>query len=99
MSFPLQLATQALAEDGAGLFAGLGAAMLFIWILGIVLTAFWIWMLVDCLASSMPSTEKLIWVVVMVVIPILGSILYYFMKRQPRTSSGAGYTGGRLGHA
>jgi hypothetical protein len=95
MSFPIQLAATHLADD-AGLFAGMGALIFVIWGLGIVLTIFWIWMLIDCLSSSMPSTEKLIWVVVMVVIPVIGSILYFFMKRQPRSG---GITGGTLRHA
>ena len=95
MSFPIQLATQTLA-DGEGLFAGMGALIVVFWVLGIALTIFWIWMLVDCLGSSLPSTEKLIWVVVMVVVPVIGSILYFFMKRQPRAG---GMTGGTLRHA
>ena len=38
-------------------------------------------MLVDLLGSSLPTNEKLLWAVVMLVVPLIGSILYFVMKR------------------
>ncbi len=45
----------------------------------------WIWMLVDCLQNE-PSTgnEKVIWVLLMVFLGVLGSLLYYFIRRPQR---------------
>ena len=45
----------------------------------------WIWMLVDCLQNE-PSTgnDKVIWVLLMVFLGILGSLLYYFIRRPQR---------------
>ena len=45
----------------------------------------WIWMLVDCLKNE-PSTgnDKVIWVLLMVFLGIIGSLLYYFIRRPQR---------------
>ena len=42
---------------------------------------FWLWMLIDCLTSAMPGTEKLIWTLVIIFIPLIGSILYCVIQR------------------
>ena len=56
-----------------GLFAGL---------IGILLTIFWIWMLVDCLTNaSINGTEKVVWVLVIVFTHFLGALIYYFVGR------------------
>ena len=71
-------------NSGAGLFAGLGALMIVFWVLGIALTIFWIWMLVDCLTSAMPTNEKILWAIVMLIVPVIGSLIYFFVKRGNR---------------
>ncbi len=45
----------------------------------------WIWMLVDCLQNE-PSTgnDKVIWVLLMVFLGVIGSLLYYFIRRPQR---------------
>ncbi|WP_218027465.1 PLDc N-terminal domain-containing protein [Dictyobacter alpinus] len=54
-------------------------------IVGILSTVFWIWMLVDCLRNEPAnSNDKVIWVVVIAVTHVVGSIIYFFMRRQPR---------------
>ena len=68
------------SSDG-GAFAAFGALWLVFAVLGLALTAFWVWMLVDLLGSSLPTNEKLLWAVVMLVVPVIGSILYFVMKR------------------
>ena len=40
---------------------------------------FWIVALVDCIKSSNPN--KLVWVVVIILVPFLGSILYFLFGR------------------
>ena len=48
-------------------------------------TVFWIWMIVDCVTNE-PSVgnDKLIWVLVIIFLPFLGSLLYYFVRRPER---------------
>jgi hypothetical protein len=74
---------QLLADNGGafqtGIFAG-SVGLLFL-IIALLLSIFWIWMLIDCLTSSMPSTEKLIWFLVIFFLHILGAVLYYVIQR------------------
>jgi hypothetical protein len=76
---------QTLAASDGAVVAGFGVVWLTFLIVGLLLSVFWIWMLVDCLTSSLPSTEKLIWVLVIFFLHILGALLYYFMARQGGT--------------
>jgi len=48
-------------------------------------TVFWIAMLIDC-AKNEPSTssDKIVWIVVIVFTHILGALVYYFAQRRPR---------------
>ena len=74
-----------LADTGnaiGGAAVGLG----FLFIIGLVVLAsvFWIWMLVDCLGSALPSTEKLIWTLVILFLHLLGAVLYFAIVRQRR---------------
>jgi len=70
-----------LADSGGAAAAGLGVTMLLIWGLGILASIFVLWMLVDCLASNMPATEKILWVLVIIFLHLIGAILYYALKR------------------
>jgi hypothetical protein len=63
----------------AGWFAGFGAIVM--WLFGILVTVFWIWMLIDCLTSSMPANEKILWFLVIFFLPLIGSLIYYFTHR------------------
>lgn len=62
----------AAADDGSGAaVAGMGIFMLVFWVIAIVASIFWIWMLIDCLTSSMPSNEKILWVLVIFFLHVL----------------------------
>lgn len=52
-------------------------------VLGLVIFGFvfWIWMLVDCLERKR-FEDKLVWVIVMILLPLLGSVLYYFIVKR-----------------
>ncbi len=53
-------------------------------------TAFWIWMLVDCLQNEPPgSNDKLIWVLVILFGHLLGAVIYYFVRRTERLRLGS----------
>jgi hypothetical protein len=48
-------------------------------------TLFWLWMLIDCLMNeSGEGNDKLIWVLVIIFIPLVGSLLYFFLQRPKR---------------
>lgn len=54
-------------------------------LIGLLMTIFWIWMLVDCIKNrSLNDTEKLIWVLVIVFLNGLGAILYFFIARSKK---------------
>ena len=48
---------------------------------------FWLWMLIDCLKYETDSTQKIIWALVIFFIPCVGSIVYFFVRKQPRGKS------------
>lgn len=70
-------------SSGAGLFAGVGLIFL---LLALVASVFWIWMLIDCLTSNLPSTEKLVWALVIFFFHLLGAIVYFFVARGNRSA-------------
>ncbi|MFC1730592.1 PLDc N-terminal domain-containing protein [candidate division KSB1 bacterium] len=52
--------------------------------LGILLTIFWIWMIVDCAKRHfMDETEKVIWILVIIIVGGLGAVIYYFAVKRP----------------
>jgi hypothetical protein len=42
---------------------------------------FWLWMLVDCLGGNKPTTEKLLWFILIFFFPFLGSLIYFLVGR------------------
>jgi predicted cation transporter len=52
---------------------------------GVVGTAFWIWMLIDC-ATNEPSVgnDKVVWIIIIVFTQIIGAIIYYFVRHSKR---------------
>ena len=59
-----------------GLFGGL---------IGLLLTIFWLWMLIDCVTNSaIQGTEKVVWVLVIIFTHFLGALIYFFVARGGR---------------
>lgn len=54
-------------------------------ILGILILIGDIWALINILQSSAPNDKKLLWVIVVVLLPLLGLILWYFLGPRNRT--------------
>ena len=52
--------------------------------LGLVVTAFWVWMLVDCANSPMNTSDKTAWILIILFTHILGAALYFFIPRNER---------------
>lgn len=63
------------------MFGGLGLMEIFIIFTPIIL---WVFALIDVLKSEFQGSNKLIWVLVIIFIPILGAILYLIIGRQQR---------------
>jgi Phospholipase_D-nuclease N-terminal len=57
-------------------------------ILSLAVTIFWLWMLTDC-ASNEPSegNDKLTWILIILLVPFFGSVIYYFVRRPQRIKS------------
>ena len=48
-------------------------------ILALGCLAFWIWALIDILKNEFTGMNKLIWLLLVIFLPLLGSICYYFI--------------------
>ena len=53
--------------------------MMLFMIVGILLFAFWIWMIIDCAKRKFKKeNEKIVWILVIVLLSALGAAIYYF---------------------
>ena len=71
-----------------------GLEVLFLFLFGglIVLLcfAFWLWMLIDSLTNNgLDASERVVWVLVIVLLPFIGSILYLFLTSFDRRPAAA----------
>jgi Phospholipase_D-nuclease N-terminal len=63
------------------------AMMFFLIPLALVMTVFWIWMLVDAVTNkNLTDIQKLIWVLVILFVHFVGALIYFFVGRTQRTS-------------
>ncbi len=46
--------------------------------------ALWIWALVDILRNEFTGSNKLIWLLAVIMIPMIGMILYFFIGRDQK---------------
>jgi Phospholipase_D-nuclease N-terminal len=56
-------------------------------VLGFLLSAItfvlWLWMLIDCIKRpGLTSNERIVWVLVIIFLPCLGSVIYFFAGRK-----------------
>ena len=49
-----------------------------------ITTAFWLWMLVDAIQNETEESERLLWILLIVLLPLIGSLLYLFMRKLGR---------------
>ena len=81
-------ASDAAAATAAGTAAvGIGVAMIIFWLVfGLATLVLWIWALVDVIRREFPnSNDKVLWIVLIIVLGILGSILYLIIGRKKGT--------------
>lgn len=44
--------------------------------------AFWLWMLIHAITNKgLPDGEKIVWVLVIIFLPFIGSVIYFFVGR------------------
>jgi hypothetical protein len=53
----------------------------------IIILFFWIFCIVDVLRNSFNSNDKLVWILVLLIVPLLGPFLYFFIGRKKRIIS------------
>ncbi len=50
--------------------------------IGIACTIFWLWMLIHAITNKgLADGEKIVWVLVIIFLPFIGSILYFFLGK------------------
>jgi len=86
----LWLLAQAAPENvnvGGPLIFG-GGMLLVTFILGLVALILWIWALIDAIQNpGLNSTERLVWILVIILTSTLGAILYLLIGRNRRVLS------------
>jgi Phospholipase_D-nuclease N-terminal len=54
-------------------------------VVGLTATAFWLWMLIDCIMSTtINGTEKIVWLLVIIFTHFIGALIYFLVKRSAR---------------
>ncbi len=62
--------------------------MFFFIIISLLLFAVWIWTLVDIIQSQFNDTnEKLLWIVLVILLPFIGTILYFTIGSKNKLTS------------
>jgi hypothetical protein len=50
--------------------------------LGIAVFVFWLWMLIHAITNKgLEDVEKIVWVLVIIFLPFIGSVIYFFIGR------------------
>lgn len=59
-----------------------GSLPILVFLVVIVGSVFWLWMLVDCIRNTrLNDTEKIIWVLVVLLLHFIGALLYCLLAR------------------
>ena len=63
-------------------FIGLGLGLFAVFaVIGLLLTIFWIWMLVH--AATKNIENKVLWIILLIIFGVLAAIIYYFAIKRP----------------
>ena len=76
-----------LAQDDGGvdLLGGLLSLVCVFWFVGIALTVFWLWVLIDALVNERTTNEKILWFLVIFFLHFVGALIYLVVRRPVRT--------------
>lgn len=77
--FPAAFYFLAASDDISTGGAFFGFLMVF-WIIGLALSVLWLWMLIDC--ARRDFDKKTMWLVIMVLFPWIGPIVYFFAVKR-----------------
>jgi hypothetical protein len=73
------------ADPTVGLLGGMAAFMIVVWILALIATAFWLWMLIDAVVNEPTTEEKILWFLVVFFLSFIGALIYFFVRRSGRS--------------
>ncbi len=62
----------------------IGYAEIITILIGVPTFAFWVWMLVDCATNEPSGTEKIVWVLILLLGGCVGAPIYFFVRRPRR---------------
>ena len=58
---------------------------LLFFVLGVVATVFWIWMLIDCATKERnDGNQKIVWILIILFTHLIGAAIYFFVRRPTR---------------
>ncbi len=63
------------------------AALLFFWLLAAAAFVFWLWVLIDILKSEFEGANKIVWLLTVILLPLLGAVLYWFIGREQKITA------------
>ncbi|HTP66420.1 MAG TPA: PLD nuclease N-terminal domain-containing protein [Geobacteraceae bacterium] len=58
--------------------------LLMMFLVTVAAFAFWIWTLIDILKNEFTGSNKIVWLVAVIMIPLIGMILYWFIGREQK---------------
>lgn len=59
-------------------------AVFFFWLVGVAAFIFWLWVLIDILRSEFTGSNKIVWLLAVILLPLLGAVLYWFIGREQK---------------
>ncbi len=75
--------------EGFGMMGAMGivalGVVLFFWLTAAFAFVFWLWALVDILRSEFTGSNKIVWLIAVILLPLLGAVLYWFIGREQKT--------------
>jgi ABC-type molybdate transport system permease subunit len=63
---------------------GLGLPELMLFMIFVFSGIFWLWALIDILRNDFTGSNKLIWILLVLFIPVLGFVLYFLIGRKQK---------------
>jgi phage shock protein C len=67
--------------EGFGLL-GFPFLMLSFLVFLVFVVILWIWAIVDCVGSSLKTEEKLLWIILVILVPFIGALLYFILAKR-----------------
>jgi uncharacterized RDD family membrane protein YckC len=71
--------------DMVGMAGIMGLAVLLVlWILFVAVFVLWLWAMIDILKNEFTGSNKLIWLLVVMLLPFIGMVLYWLIGRDQK---------------